>query len=141
MTSLYLPGVGNVDPDVYRAHLVAHEYDDRLTFRVNEQTGDYCVFVKTPRPHSEDNPPEVPVLGFGKTIPSRDELLRKLDDADTLKHGDRLLRRIRKNNEAVLAQNKYKADQRIGEAAELMERPLRLEAMAPFRSFRPRVRG
>jgi hypothetical protein len=142
VASLYLPGVGNVEPAVYRAHAAAHEYDERLSFRRNEATGDYCVFIKTPRPHGEHNPPEIPVLGFGREVPTGEQVVARLRAADTLRRGEDILRDIDRNNDRLDAERKYRGDQAIGDAAERLEKVMRKEGLSPVvKSLRPKVRG
>lgn len=93
---IWLPGQGVVDLAPMRVHRAVQAYDERLIFgRINDQKhpgfGDWCVFVKMP--HGQ-NP--VPVLGFGKNeMPEPEEVIRRCDQANTRKHGDKLLRLLR----------------------------------------------
>lgn len=88
---IWLPGQGVVDLEPMRVHRAVNAYDERLMFgRINDEShpgyGDWVIFVKMP--HGEA---PLPVLGFGKQIPTPEEAVRRADEANTRKHGQKLL--------------------------------------------------
>jgi len=95
-TKLWLPGQGVVDLAPMRVSRAVQAYDERLIFgRINEPDhpgyGDWCIFVKMPLGHK---PEILPVLGFGKEMPTPEEAVRRADEANTRKHGAKLLDQI-----------------------------------------------
>ena len=88
MRTIYIPGQGRVDLDVVAADRAAREYDERLSFRRNEETGDYCIFIKMP--HGQ---PDYPVLGFGQKVPDRDEIWKRLYETDGVRFGEEIMER------------------------------------------------
>lgn len=138
MARIYLPGAGMVDLSVARLDRAVREYDERLSFRLNEETGDYCAWIKTPRPHGPANPPEIPVLGFGPDVPPADVVLQRLMASDTRRHGDRVLHEIDRNNERIQQDKRLRADEARDETAEKLEFLMRNAGKSPVvKSLRP----
>jgi len=102
-----------VDSEVYALNISIRQYNDRLSFDVNEDTGDYCIFMDMPSPE-----PRVPVLGFGNKVPSIDEARKKLYLSDTQVHGMKIYDQILKSQEDFKKEKQYVASQRTGDAAE-----------------------
>ncbi len=97
---IWLPGQGVVDLEPMRVHRAVQAYDERLMFGRNEANGDWCIFVKMP--HGEI---PLPVLGFGDTIPTPEEAVRRADAANTRRHSTQILDRIMKEDEDRRAAN------------------------------------
>lgn len=96
---IWLPGQGVVDLGPMKIHRALQAYDERLIFgRINDEShpgyGDWVAFVKMP--HGQ-NP--VPVIGFGKEMPTPEEAVARCDRANTRKHNDTLLRMIKEDDE------------------------------------------
>jgi len=92
MSYFYDPETGEMDKDLFYAWKAAKNYDDRLVLKFNPEGQDYVMYVKTDM--SDGMPRLKAVLGFGKTCPTADEVVKTLYNADGWKHGDRVLREI-----------------------------------------------
>lgn len=127
MTTLFIPGQGSVDLSVYRLNAEVKKYDERLMFTRNEDTGDWCVFIKMPRPE-----PPYPILGFGTEIPSVENVMMRLQKSDTMRNGDKIYNDVLKSQEKYRADLKYKTDQATEEAVEPIEFMMRKEGKSPI---------
>lgn len=112
---IYVPGKGLVDASMNRVDTAVNEYDERLFFAQNGETGQYCIFLKMP--HGED---PLPVLGFD-TIPHPEDALKRLYYADTMRHGEKILDDINKNNAAIKKPFEDAAEDAGGQVAEGLE--------------------
>lgn len=99
---IWLPGSARVDRHEARVDRAVQEYDQRLRFGRNEATGDWCIFIKFP-PNDEGFPELYPILGFGREVPGPHEALKRLYEADTLRHGARMLDQMNAHNEKLKA--------------------------------------
>lgn len=91
---IWLPGQGVVDLGPMKVHRALQAYDERLIFGRNTDTGDWCAFVKMPHGQAP-----VPVIGFGKEMPTPEEAVQRCDRANTRRHGDQLLDLIKRDDE------------------------------------------
>lgn len=106
MTSLFVPHKGGFyDVEEYKIQKAVQEYDERLTLALNENTGDWCIYYRRSR---ED--PFFPVLGLGNTLPDKDAVLRRIYNADTVRHGQKMLEQINKKNDKLQRQNDQEID-------------------------------
>lgn len=134
MGQIYLPGHGMVDLSVKRAHDAAVEYDERLSFKLHEESQQYAVYISMP--HGSD-PPELPVLGFGYEVPHPDEVKRRLYEADSLRHGDELRRDMNRRNAERLKEQEYARSQKVADGAERIEHGVRKLDLTNYKkSFR-----
>lgn len=118
--TIYLPGRGVVDLEANRVDRAVHEYDERLSFARNEETGDYCIFIKMER--GWDGPDAgLPVLGFGKQIPHPEDALKRLYQADSLRRGNEILDDINRTNDDVHKQLDAAAHEGAGHYVEALE--------------------
>ena len=76
---VYIPGRGEMHFDELRIDYSVKKYDERLFFGRNADTGDWCVFIKMPRPM---NP--YPVIGFGQVVPPLDVVMERIQQANTI---------------------------------------------------------
>lgn len=83
---IWLPGQGVVDMGPMKVHRALQAYDDRLMFGRNEDTGDWCAFVKMPHGQAP-----VPVIGFGRELPTPEDAVKRCDAANTRRHSSQLL--------------------------------------------------
>jgi hypothetical protein len=126
---------GVVDPTTSRAKRVVEQYDERLMLARHEGTGDWCVWLKKGPFGGEP----FPVVGLGKELPDPETLERRLMQADTARHRDKILRDMNANNERIRAAEREAADQASGIAAEALEWGFRKEGAHPSpRIFVPR---
>ena len=123
---IYIPGRGSVDSDVYKVDAAVRQYNERLSFKLNEDTQDYCIFMRMPRPE-----PDLPILGFGRTVPHPDAACKKLWESDTMIHGDKILNDILKSQEEFKKAKRYAADQASADSAERVEKFLRGKGHSP----------
>ena len=106
------------------AHAVAKavkEYDDRLEFGLHPVTDQWVVTIRT-----EDG--EIPIMGFGRPgapLPHPDDVTKRLYNADTRRHGDRIRERINRHNEARRKELNLESQEQIDDATDQMEFYLR----------------
>jgi hypothetical protein len=127
MTNIWIPGKGEYDIRVYRVDKAVREYNERLMFGRNEDTGDWCVFIKAPSPQEP-----IAVLGFGDSIPEPDAAIKRLYESDTLRHGNKILDNVIREQEAYRKQLDYNADQATQDSAERIEHMMRMRGDSPI---------
>ena len=136
MTKIWIPGKGEYDIRVWRVDKAVREYNERLMFGRNEDTGDWCVFIKAPHPQDP-----IAVLGFGDSIPEPDAAIKRLYEADTLRHGDEILKRIVREQNDYRKSLEYASDQASEESAEVIEHMMRMRGDSPvIKSFSKEVK-
>jgi hypothetical protein len=123
--SLWLPN--GKDYRAYKVDRAVREHDERLMFARNEDTGDWCIFIRMPG----DRDP-FPVIGFQDKIPEPHEAITKLNAGDTRKHGDRLLMEARREDERRRKELEYVSDQAASEAVEATEFLMRKHGKSPI---------
>lgn len=131
--NIWLPN--NASYDAYRVDRAVSEYDERLMFGRNEDTGDWCVFIRMPRPRDP-----FPVIGFGDSIPDVNTVMERVRQADTMRTGNQIY------NEVVSSQKQYRdnldyvANQAGEESAEVIEHFMRKRGKSPVvKSFSKEV--
>jgi hypothetical protein len=128
---IYIPGRGTVDSDVYKVDAAVRQYNERLSFKLNEDTQDYCIYMRMPYPE-----PDLPILGFGREVPHPDLACKKLWESDTMIHGDKILKDILKSQEDFKNAKRYAADQASADSAERIEHVMRMKGDSPvIKSF------
>lgn len=120
---MYVPGRGNIDLSEYRVDKAVHEYDERLFFARNIQTGQYCIYMKMP--HGE---PDLPILGFDD-VPHPEDALKRLYHADTLRHGEKILDDMNRHNEKLREAARKQAEDGAEQVAEVVEWASRKEGL------------
>jgi hypothetical protein len=136
MTKIWIPGKGEHDIRVWRVDKAVREYNERLMFGRNEETGDWCVFIKAPHPQDP-----IAVLGFGDEIPEPDAAIKRLYEADTLRHGDKILNTILREQADYKKQLEYASSQASEESAEVIEHMMRMRGDSPvIKSFSKEVK-
>lgn len=123
---IYIPGRGSVDSNVYKVDAAVRQYNDRLSFGLNEDTQEYCIFMRMPHPE-----PVLPILGFGREVPHPDAACKKLWESDTMIHGDKILNDILKSQEEYKAALRYNSDQASADSAERIEYLMRSRGDSP----------
>ena len=123
---IYIPGRGSVDSDVYKVDAAVRQYNERLSFDLNEETQEYCIFMRMPHPE-----PDLPILGFGRMVPHPDVACKKLWESDTMIHGDKILNDILKSQEEFKNAKRYAADQASADSAERIEHLMRMNGDSP----------
>lgn len=111
----FVRGRGAVDSDVLAVDRTVNEYDERLYFDRNSETGDWCIYLKTVA-----REPDLPILGF-QEIPHPEDALKRLYQADSLRHGEEILDGMRRRNHDALAPLRQKTDDAAGQLAEGLE--------------------
>ena len=127
MSSLYIPGRGSVSLKALKVDAIVNKYDERLFFGKNEDTGDWCIFVRMPRPQLP-----FPVIGFQDTIPEPEDALRRLKEADTLRVGNTIYNDVVKSQEDYRNKFEYKANEASAESAEVVEHLMRKHGKSPI---------
>lgn len=125
--NIWIPNKGDMDTRAWRVDKAMSEYDERLMFGRNEETGDWCVFIRMPRPQ-----PPYPVLGFGDTIPEAHVALERLRASDTLRHGDKIYNDVMRSQKEYKAQFEYSSNQAAEESVEVIEHMMRKKGDSPI---------
>ena len=121
---LWLPNTMNYD--AYRVDRAVNAYDERLMFARNEDTKDWCVFVRMPSPQEP-----MPVFGFGDRIPDPVEAVAKVQEGHLVKHKERIWKEIIDSQEKYRADLTYNSDQARDESVEAIEFMMRQEGLSP----------
>jgi hypothetical protein len=106
------------------------EYDPNLGFGLNEQSGQWCIFLR----HGSNEltaESDLPVLGF-EDIPHPDDALRRLHQADALRTGHEILDQINRANKEIQDDKDLVAQQAIEETAEGFDWGFRQMGKAPY---------
>ena len=128
---IYIPGRGSVDSGVYKVDAAVRQYNERLSFGLNEDTQEYCIFMRMPHPE-----PTLPILGFGREVPHPDVACKKLWESDTMIHGDKILKDILKSQDEYKKMLRYNSDQASADSAERVEHLMRMNGDSPvIKSF------
>lgn len=139
MSEIYIPGQGVTDLEGRALDRFVNQYDERLSFKRNQVTGDFCIYIECER---GSDPPEVPVIGFGPNMPSRDEVEQRLYHADTMRHGEAMLKAMNAHNEKIKDEARYHASQGTKDTTERIEKLMRKHGLSPkIVSTRSRARG
>jgi hypothetical protein len=100
------------------------EYDERLIFSQHPLNGQWCIFMKMPADYETETQIDgnnvLPLLGF-RDIPHPEDAVKRLWQADTLRHGEQMLDEMNRRNAARKAEYEKAASDSSGEAAEAME--------------------
>lgn len=122
--NLWLPNTMNYA--AYRVDRAVNEYDERLMFARNDDTGDWCVYIRMP---AGEQP--YPVVGFGAEIPNVDDVMFRVRGSDTMRHGWAIFNEIQKTQDDHKKNLQYNADQASEESAEVVEHFLRKHGKSP----------
>ena len=106
---LWLPGLGAVEPSVRRAAKAVRDYDESLRLARHELTGDWCVVIGD-MGH--------PVYGFGRDVPSPEDVRLKLEKHDTKRHGKKMMDELARESELKRLDAQYRSEQQNYEMAE-----------------------
>src|SRR5690348_6157740 len=92
-TKLWIPTArGEIDVRAWRVNLALKEYDERLTLAQNQDTGDWCVYMKM-KPGSEME--YFPVFGLGPEMPTDPQpVMERVYKGDLVRQGEKLLREV-----------------------------------------------
>lgn len=118
-------GRGLVDSDELAVDRAVTEYDERLYFARNEQTGQYCIYLKT-----ISTEPDLPLVGWD-TIPHPEDAVKRLYQTDSLRHGEKILDDMNRRNADFMKQYEVAADEATYELAEAFESNLRARGAHP----------
>ena len=124
-TKIWLPGVGTADIRMASLDAAAQEYDPILRFGRNEDTGQWCVFVV------KRGMAPLPVLGFSE-MPERDYMLRRIYEADSVRHGAKMLDDIERHNESLQEPGRAIAADAEEHLTETMEWAFRQQGATPY---------
>lgn len=117
-----------VNVSARRVHTAVNEYDENLIFAMHPETQQWCIFRKIPN----DTPVlngygteiagqrVVPILGFND-IPHPEDAIKRLWNADAVRHGEEILDKMNRENEALKEPARKKAQDGAGILAEGME--------------------
>jgi hypothetical protein len=131
--SLWLPNGASMD--AYRVDRAVNAYDERLMFARNEDTGDWCVFVRMPSPD-----PPIPVFGFGDRIPDPVEAVAKVQEGHLARHKERIWREVTESQEAYRKKFRDKGDEATDESVEVIEHFMRQHGKSPIVKVLPKVK-
>lgn len=127
MSSIFIPGRGNMPFGVARINAALKEYDSRLFFDQHPETRDYCVFVEMPRPERP-----FAVVGWPEQhIPHVDEVMERIKDGDTLRNGDRMYNEMLKSQQDHKLRLEQQSSEASEVAAEIAEFAMRKQGLSP----------
>lgn len=117
------------DRGAHLVNLAVREYDPDLSFGRNEQTGQWCIFLKhgTTAVTSEG---DLPILGFSH-IPTPEQATKRLYETDARRRGREIVDSIQRHNEELQRQTDVKAQEASDETAEAFEWGFRKMGAAP----------
>jgi hypothetical protein len=125
--NLWIPGMGNTNSKAYLVDRAVNAYDERLMFARNEDTGDWCIFIRLPRPSDP-----YPVIGFQDRIPEPVEAIDRLKAADTMRVGEQIYREVVKSQEDYRKKFEYASDEASAESSEVVEHLMRKHGKSPI---------
>ena len=114
MTLIYVPGRGYMDSMAYLVDRKVTEYDERLYFSRNQETGDWCIFLKN------RTDADLPLIGW-REVPSSDTAIKWLYEHDSVRHGEKMLDDMNRRNKDIDKQHDEKRSELTGEIAEHIE--------------------
>lgn len=126
MSNIYIPGHGEMSWDEIRVDRAVREYDERLFFARNADTWDWCVYIKMPRPQQP-----YPVIGFGREVPPVDMVMKRVYDADTMRHGWDIYKEVVKSQDDYRKLYRDAADEATDESVEVIEHFMRKHGKSP----------
>lgn len=123
---LWIPGYGTVPVGMAAAAKAVEEYDAGLALGQDERTGAYVVLLK-----KGPDGTAYPVLGLGATLPSPDEIKRRLFMSDTRRRGREIVADIVRQRERAEIAARKESHEAAGEVAEAMDTALHLMKRHP----------
>lgn len=117
--SIWVPQHAADDRQAWKVHQAVKRYDENLAFGRNEQTGQWCIFLRQGTSQATTTN-DLPVLGFDD-IPSVDAALDKLRASDARRRGQDILKELDKHNRSINEERQRAADDAVGEAARAFE--------------------
>jgi hypothetical protein len=125
--NIWLPHKGDTNVAAWKVDSMVNQYDERLMFGRNEDTGDWCVFIKMPSPAVP-----YPILGFGNTIPEPSEALDRLVKSDTMRHGDTIYKDVMRSQKKFKDDLEYNSNQASEDSVERIEHLMRKKGDSPI---------
>lgn len=116
---LWVPAHAVEQRDAWKVHQAVKQYDENLAFGRNEQTGQWCIFMRQGTSKATTTG-DLPILGFND-IPHPDDAIARLQKADAQRRGREILDELNAHNESIEAHRKAAADDAIGQTAEAFE--------------------
>lgn len=104
-----------VDSDVLAVDRVLNEYDERLYFDRNQDTGQWCAYLKT-----LPSEPDLPIFGWDN-VPYPEDAIRRIYQADALRHGDEILDQMDRANKERMRPYDEAVEDAEGQMAEVFE--------------------
>src|SRR3954464_7857886 len=85
---VYVEGRGVMDPETAALDKQVKDYDERLSYGQHPETRDWVVTQDVPHmsAYGQIGAKSVVVFGFGKRVPSRDEMTKMLFKTDTYRN-------------------------------------------------------
>lgn len=114
-----------VDSDALSVQRAVEEYDERLYFERNQETGQWCCFLKT-----VPSEPDLPIFGWDE-IPHPDDAIKRIWQNDALRHGEEILERIDRENADRQRPYDEAVDNAQGQLAEAFEWGFRKQGAHP----------
>jgi len=96
------------------ARKAAQEYDANLDFGFNEETQQWCVYLKQGTMAASEKK-DFPILGF-RDIPAPDEVKRRLYQSDAFRRGLEIMDDLQRHNDDLTTYDHSDADGQTAEA-------------------------
>lgn len=119
------------------ARQACREYDPNLDFGFNEETRQWCVYLKAGTMKASENG-DWPILGFNPPdrIPGPDEIKKRLWESDALRIGREMIDAWQRHNDSLRNQDHSDADGNLAEHMEWGFRKMGSEK-APIKVYMP----
>ena len=124
---LFIPGHGNMSSKQFLIVSALKDYDEKLMFARNEETGDWCVYSRMPYPE-----PPFPVFGFGPELPDKQTVMDGVKSGDLRRNSDRIYNDIIRSQEKYRSDMEYKSNQASEESTEVVEQFMRKNGKSPI---------
>lgn len=109
--------------------VAVRDYDPNLSFGLNEQTGQWCIFLRQGTSEATAQA-DLPIMGFSD-IPYPNDAIRRLHQADALRTGREILDQVERVNKDIQHQKDLVATQAVEETAEAFDWGFRQMGKAP----------
>lgn len=117
------------DKQAFAVNKAVREYDPDLAFGRNEQTGQWCIFLKHGATEATSGG-DLPILGFG-SIPHPDDAVKRLYETDARRRGREIVDSIQRHNDALQKEAEVRAQEASDATAEAFEWGFRKMGAAP----------
>lgn len=129
MASIWVPR-SHEYREAWDVHKAVRRYDENLAFGRNEETGQWCIFMRQGTGEAASNK-DLPILGFNH-IPEVNEAIDRLERSDARRRGQEIIKELQAHNEDIQQERERRAQEAEGEAAAALAWGFRKQGFNPF---------